>query len=1124
MATGSTTDPNPKLGALDVQENDFDRFILQQIERTQRQVKITELATLLLMLGVGVLGFFLIVSLIDHWIIGLGFYGRLTALLVLVTSSVVFIATQVIPYVLRSINPVYAAQAIEKSTPNAKNGLINFMLLRNRPDEIRPAVFDAVQKRAAVDLSDVEVDLAIDRTLMIRLGYAFAALVAFAGAYMIFSPKDPVTTVSRVISPWEQIARPSSVQIDAIRPGDVTVYRGQTVDVTASVLGTSGTDQVTVVYSTEDGQIIDAEVLMQNEGGSLYSATLGGTSGMQHDSVYRLRAGDAESIEYRITVKEAPSIDVTRVDYDFAAYTEIPSETTNVGDVRAVEGTRITIHAESNQPIASAFLELLPGNQVESNESPHPTQFRPLRMKHSGQSATATLTLQLQADRSTPEFSNYRVRFSNDAGEKNDQPVLHDIEATPDLVPLVEILSPETRDIKIPANRFVDFEIRGVDPDFKLSALGVEAASNGATILSTNLISEHQSGQVVQKYRFQPNSFGLEPGSSVLLWGTAADNRHSPKNGQTDPNLARTENYRIRITAPESVEPDPDNPDPDNKEQPNEPSNDSSNSEDQSGEAGDGSGGLNSNETSDGTSGESTDQQGTGSSADDSEESGDDDSSSDPSDGGSSSDAANDSDPGSTSEGTTDGSQSDRDSTTPENNEQSTTSDDGNGSQPSEEGTEEQPVASDGTNDPDAFERILDHMREKEGETKNESTNDDNSSSSDTPSNASNEESSDNKDSKGNDGEPRSGDSSSSDSEDSNDTDDGNASNDDNSKSSPPKGSTDNLDENRDSNSEEASSDESERGANDDKSEIGTPSDGGEEPESDGDSTNDSSETPSSNDSTTPDNSKPSNAEDSSADGTTSDSADGDPKRTQDDPSDNGQNGPSEENPRQDPLQEGAQESAESAETDTSNESGSTQQSNDETQGPSDANTDATKSESNEELNSNNGNDNSSTTPNGQTDSTDSAREPQDNSSNSQPGPDKQGSKDQEIAGQDDPNLEYARKATDMALEYLKDQKDNRELLDSLGWTKEEADAFLQRWRNLQQESANPNRSNRGQREWNDALKSLGLKPRMTKSRSGANQRRDQRSVSSDSGRRSKPPAAYADQFRAYLKESENAE
>ena len=53
-------------------------------------------------------------------------------------------------------------------------------------------------------------------------------------------------------------------------------------------------------------------------------------------------------------------------------------------------------------------------------------------------------------------------------------------------------------------------------------------------------------------------------------------------------------------------------------------------------------------------------------------------------------------------------------------------------------------------------------------------------------------------------------------------------------------------------------------------------------------------------------------------------------------------------------------------------------------------------------------------------------------------------------------NLDYARRQTDLALEHLRDQvaKDRTELLDRLGWTKDDAQRFLDRWEQMKQAAA----------------------------------------------------------------------
>ena len=76
----------------------------------------------------------------------------------------------------------------------------------------------------------------------------------------------------------------------------------------------------------------------------------------------------------------------------------------------------------------------------------------------------------------------------------------------------------------------------------------------------------------------------------------------------------------------------------------------------------------------------------------------------------------------------------------------------------------------------------------------------------------------------------------------------------------------------------------------------------------------------------------------------------------------------------------------------------------------------------------------------------------------------------------DEANLEYAKKATSLALKYLKDQQKNPDpdLLKDLGITAEELRAMVRRYEKLQQQSQQ-NGENRG--ELDETLRSLGLRP-----------------------------------------------
>jgi len=110
--------------------------------------------------------------------------------------------------------------------------------------------------------------------------------------------------------------------------------------------------------------------------------------------------------------------------------------------------------------------------------------------------------------------------------------------------------------------------------------------------------------------------------------------------------------------------------------------------------------------------------------------------------------------------------------------------------------------------------------------------------------------------------------------------------------------------------------------------------------------------------------------------------------------------------------------------------------------------------------------------------------------------------------------LENARNAADLALEHLRTTVDSgrTDVLDELGWTRDQARAFLDRWESMRRQSESPDLQKRG--EFERVLRSLGLRP------AGVQSSRD---VPADAkggqaeGRRSRPPSDYRERFKAFL-------
>jgi hypothetical protein len=113
-------------------------------------------------------------------------------------------------------------------------------------------------------------------------------------------------------------------------------------------------------------------------------------------------------------------------------------------------------------------------------------------------------------------------------------------------------------------------------------------------------------------------------------------------------------------------------------------------------------------------------------------------------------------------------------------------------------------------------------------------------------------------------------------------------------------------------------------------------------------------------------------------------------------------------------------------------------------------------------------------------------------------------------------NLEYTRQATDMVLEYLRDQKQkpDQELLKQLNWTEQDLRRFLQRWEELRRASGEDPRANQ---QLTDAFRSLGLRPQSARARRVESNVDDVRQLN-ELGRTGGPPSRYLEQYNAYKK------
>ena len=516
-------------------------FIDEKIDSTRRMVKLVDLATALVELLVSVLLFLLLTIVAEHWVVpgGLPSAVRVILFLILAAGCGYFAIRRLWPLCVRAINPVYAAQTIEHASPALKNGLINLLLFRERRTEISDAVYRTLEEQAAHGLTRVPVDTAVDRTELIRLGYVLIGIVAVAGLYKVFSPKDPFVAAERVLMPWSNVLPASRVTISDIKPGTEIISQGEVVEVSADVHGLNDDDTVVVRYSTEDGQIVGRAIPLKASADKLrFQARLadeaerGLGGGVTRNLKYHLEAGDARSLTYSLTVVPAATILVERVDYHYPKYTGLLDQSVDgVGDIRAIEGTRVTIHARANGAIREA--------NVDFDADGRPD----LQMATEESKAHAEFQLGLRDDRQTPQHASYVLRFANAEGRANHDPVKYSINVDPDRQPEAEIRVPQEKSRDARLDETVNIEIEARDPDFALSAVRLRGEVSGREVLGESLLKEEHHGPFSGRFALAPAARGLKEGDVLEYWAEADDNR-TPK-----PNTVATEHKTLRIVS-----------------------------------------------------------------------------------------------------------------------------------------------------------------------------------------------------------------------------------------------------------------------------------------------------------------------------------------------------------------------------------------------------------------------------------------------------------------------------------------------------------------------------------------------------------------------------------------------
>lgn len=553
MSSSPTLETTPVPGA--EPRSRAEGFIDRQLGRAAAQVRVFDLLGHLLTWCASVLAFLLTLAIIDAWIFPFGSAARWIALLTLILGSIAYLGWKVAPPLLRRINPMYAARMLEESRPELKNGLVNVLSLREHPELVRRRILDLVAERTATDLSQISIDTAIDRTYVIRVGYVLVALVAIAGAYKIFSPKDPLTTLGRIVAPAADVPPPSRVQIIEVLPGDASIRFGEALGIEAQIEGLGRDDTALLKYTTDDGRAIDEPLsLVWDETSQRFKGSLTtDRSGIERPLSYHVTAGDALSPTYRVEIQPRPTSTVDRVGIRPPKYTQLPERTVTGGDVAGPEGTEVTIFGSVSVPVKKVTLELLaPTSKVDGKEDRQRSAARKIDAALEGREFQVRFRLEMDEARTLPKYDSYRIQLLTDDNQVDPDPTHYRIQTTPDIAPEIRWLAPRSTEVSLPVDGRLDLETDAVDRDWQISKVTLQISRDQTRLAVNELLdaSRTRDDRHLGKYRLIPSEIGAKPGDVLELIATAEDDRHHPVTDRPESNTAQTPILTVRIEAP----------------------------------------------------------------------------------------------------------------------------------------------------------------------------------------------------------------------------------------------------------------------------------------------------------------------------------------------------------------------------------------------------------------------------------------------------------------------------------------------------------------------------------------------------------------------------------------------
>ena len=495
-------------------------------------------------------------AVLPEWVRQLGLFGFLAA------AGATAFFTIVRPR-LRRVNPMYAAVQVEKTIDDAKNSVVGYVEAQEN-GQVHPAVKAAMGARAAKSVGRADVNRAVDHRSLIYTGaVAIVFLLALVILFFVFRPAQFRSLAARTFVPFSSDTIASRTQLTLLEPanGDVTITAGQSVTIKVNVGGKVPSpdkpDRVRVMVR-HNLATAEYEELPLEKGEIAREWQVRVPDYLVRNGFwYKVAGGDAETPEYKVSVRSLPLFTEYEVAYEYPAYTRFKPETTRDPHLRAIRGTRVTILGKTNRSVKDGKLAFDPATR-------EPLIGKPLADKPDSVQFQFTLTTS----------GMYRLAFTSSDGERSPEPPPFKITVDEDHAPIVEIVKPQEEEVTLPANGHLAVDAAITDDiGVEKLTLKMRLAEPTKRDLADKPYLEGKSFRRPEKdgtFSWPTNldykdsldlgkltdsgglPVALKEGMVLEYWLEALDNRTKPgvSGSEPDPNVGKSVVKRVRIAPP----------------------------------------------------------------------------------------------------------------------------------------------------------------------------------------------------------------------------------------------------------------------------------------------------------------------------------------------------------------------------------------------------------------------------------------------------------------------------------------------------------------------------------------------------------------------------------------------